>query len=89
MERAPRSAVSERARFAAGVFAVFTALVAAHALQSALLGAVLGRDFPVGRSTSASALTWYAWALLTPVIAVLVRRFPFCLLYTSPSPRDS
>jgi signal transduction histidine kinase len=77
VERAPRSAASERARFAAGVFAVFTALVAAHALQSALLGAVLGRDFPVGRSTSASALSWYAWALLTPVIAVLVRRFPF------------
>lgn len=60
-----------------GVFGVFTALIAANALQSAILGAVLGRDFPVGRSIGATALTWYAWAALTPVIAVLVRRFPF------------
>jgi two-component system LytT family sensor kinase len=69
--------VSDRARFAMGVFGVFTALIAANALQSAILGAVLGRDFPVGRSIGATALTWYAWAALTPVIAVLVRRFPF------------
>jgi two-component system LytT family sensor kinase len=64
-------------RFALGVFGVFTALIAANALQSAILGAVLGRDFPVGRSIGATALTWYAWAALTPVIVVLVRRFPF------------
>ena len=69
--------VSDRARFALGVVGVFTALIAANALQSAILGAVLGRDFPVGRSIGATALTWYAWAALTPVIAVLVRRFPF------------
>ena len=72
-----RPGVSDRARFALGVFGVFTALIAANALQSAILGAVLGRDFPVGRSIGATALTWYAWAALTPVIAVLVRRFPF------------
>ncbi len=77
MDAAVRPAVSERARFAAGVVGVFTALIAANALQSAIVGAVLGRDFPVGRSIRASALTWYAWALLTPVIAVLVKRFPF------------
>jgi two-component system, LytTR family, sensor kinase len=77
VEVAARPAVSDRARFAAGVFAVFTALIAANALQSAILGAVLGRDFPVGRSIRASALTWYAWAVLTPVIALLVKRFPF------------
>jgi len=77
VEAALRPGVSERARFAAGVFAVFTALIAANALQSAILGAVLGREFPVGRSIGASALTWYAWALLTPVIALLVKRFPF------------
>lgn len=77
MEAAARPPVSERARFAAGVFGVFTALIAANALQSAILGAVLGRDFPVGRSIRASALTWYAWAFLTPVIALLVKRFPF------------
>ncbi|HEX5854614.1 MAG TPA: hypothetical protein VFZ57_03260, partial [Thermoanaerobaculia bacterium] len=77
MEAVPRSGVSSRSRFALGVFAVFTALIAANALQSAILGAVLGRDFPIGRSVGASALTWYAWAALTPVIAVLVRRFPF------------
>ncbi len=77
METAPALVVSGRERFALGVFAVFTALIAANALQSAILGAVLGRDFPVGRSIGASALTWYAWAALTPVIAILVRRFPF------------
>jgi two-component system LytT family sensor kinase len=72
-----RPGVSDRARFALGVFGVFTALVAANALQSAIHGAVLGRDFPVGRSIGATALTWYAWAALTPIIVVLVRRFPF------------
>ena len=77
MEVALAPGVSDRARFAMGVFGVFTALIAANALQSAILGAVLGRDFPVGRSIGATALTWYAWAALTPVIAVLVRRFPF------------
>jgi two-component system LytT family sensor kinase len=77
VEVALRPVVSDRARFAVGVVGVFTALIAANALQSAILGAVLGRDFPVGRSIGATALTWYAWAALTPVIAVLVRRFPF------------
>src|SRR5450830_1148111 len=74
---APALDVSDRARFALGVVGVFTALIAANALQSAILGAVLGRDFPVGRSIRASALTWYAWAVLTPVIALLVKQFPF------------
>jgi two-component system, LytTR family, sensor kinase len=74
---APALDIPGRARFALGVFCVFTALVAANALQSAILGAVLGRDFPVGRSIGANALTWYAWAALTPAIAILVRRFPF------------
>jgi len=77
VDAAARPAISDRARFAAGVFGVFTALIAANALQTAILGAVLGRDFPVGRSIRASALAWYAWAALTPVIALLVKRFPF------------
>ena len=77
MEIAPGLRAPDRARFALGVFGVFTALIAANALQSAIHGAVLGRDFPVGRSIGATALTWYAWAALTPIIAVLVRRFPF------------
>ena len=77
MDAIARFSIPERARFPAGVFGVFTALIAANALQSAILGAVLGRDIPVGRSTGASALTWYTWAVLTPVIALLVRRFPF------------
>jgi len=77
VEIAPGLRAPDRARFALGVFGVFTALIAANALQSAIHGAVLGRDFPVGRSIGATALTWYAWAALTPIIAVLVRRFPF------------
>ena len=74
---APRPAVSDRARFAAGVFGVFTAIVAASALQHALVDTVLGREIPFGRSLAATALTWYLWALLTPAIASLVWRFPF------------
>ncbi len=64
-------------RFAAGVFGVFTAIVVASALQHALVDRVLGRGIPFGRSLAATALTWYLWALLTPAIASLVRRFPF------------
>jgi len=74
---AARPAVSDRARFAAGVFGVFTAIVAASALQHALVDTVLGREIPFGRSLAATALTWYLWALLTPAIASLVWRFPF------------
>ena len=74
---AARPAVSDRARFAAGVFGVFTAIVAASALQHALVDTVLGREIPFGRSLAATALTWYLWALLTPAIASLAWRFPF------------
>ncbi len=73
---AARPAVSDRARFAAGVFGVFTAIVVASALQHALVDTVLGREIPFGRSLAATALTWYLWALLTPAIASLVWRFP-------------
>ena len=73
---AARPAVSDHARFAAGVFGVFTAIVAASALQHALVDTVLGREIPFGRSLAATALTWYLWALLTPAIASLVWRFP-------------
>lgn len=72
-----RPAVFDRPRFAAGVFLVFTAIVAASALQHALVARVLGREIPFGRSLAATALTWYLWALLTPAIAVLAWRFPF------------
>jgi two-component system LytT family sensor kinase len=71
-----RPAVSDRVRFAAGVFGVFTAIVAASALQHALVDRVLGREIPFGPSLAATALTWYLWALLTPAIASLVWRFP-------------
>lgn len=74
---AARPPVSDRARFAAGVFGVFTAIVVASALQHALVDTVLGREIPFGRSLAATALTWYLWALLTPAIASLVWRFPF------------
>ena len=76
---AARPAISDRARFLAGVFGVFTAIVAASALQHALVDAVLGHERVVsfGRSLGVTALTWYLWALLTPAIAELVRRFPF------------
>ena len=73
---AARPAVSDRARFAAGVFGVFTAIVVASALQHALVDTVLGREIPFGRSLAATALTWYLWALLTPAIASLAWRFP-------------
>ncbi|HEX7616775.1 MAG TPA: sensor histidine kinase [Thermoanaerobaculia bacterium] len=74
---APRPAVGDRARFFAGVFGVFTAIVVASALQHALVDTVLGREIPFGRSFAATALTWYLWALLTPAIASVVWRFPF------------
>ena len=76
---AARPAISDRVRFLAGVFGVFTAIVAASALQHALVDAVLGHERVVsfGRSLGVTALTWYLWALLTPAIAELVRRFPF------------
>jgi two-component system, LytTR family, sensor kinase len=74
-----RPDVSSRARITLVVGALFTALIAASALQHALVDAVLGHEHVVsfGLSLTATALTWYLWALLTPAIAFLVRRFPF------------
>ena len=72
-----RPVLSDRAGFLAGVFAVFTVIVAASALQHALVNTVLGREIPFVPWLAATALTWYLWALLTPAIASLLWRFPF------------
>ena len=56
--------------------AVWTLLGVISALQNLMVYAARGDDPPVGLVIRVALPTWYAWAILAPVIWVAARRFP-------------
>jgi signal transduction histidine kinase len=67
---------SERWRGVALVFAAWTALVLVFAVHNYLTDAAEGRPIPFVHALWWSVAEWYTWALLTPLVVRLGRRWP-------------
>ena len=69
--------------------AIMLAFVASELIAGDLLiGAVSGLGLGVGLWGYLSGLSVSSSAVVSPIVATMSAVFPFCLLYTSPSPRD-
>ncbi len=74
----PTSSTRRRWLLQAGlIFAVWTVLALLYALQMRFNSSLAGSTIPMRRALAITLINYWIWALLTPIVLFMARRFPF------------